>query len=610
MSDAATSSSRAFWFHTYDLSQGAAKTYLPLLLGAGQTSVGAVLHSAVVLDGWEYYFEGSVARRPAGRTRFGPDFVPAAVGDPAYQTRVSRVDFEVWLKRTDWGATDTASAADVEVAVPDSTPERAFGLLDYRAITNNCHAFCHAAAEFLTRGAVGAPDVIRCNVPALLSVPVAAITGALLERLAGGLVLQMSQMADRGIGAAEISAQILVEASCDAGTPVTPALLFVPPPLPAGCDAWDEQWAAFEPWVHATVLDATACTMPHTTAPPPKSVVVALGRVARRVALASGPDWPRVHTNAAALLCDALVAWLHPRTPGDSVDAPDADPSDSLHRRGGSVTAGRHVRHRRRDRNEHALPDLLCGLRLWTMLAREPTVAAVTAQHHGLASTLERLMDAKRLPLWPKDVLAQLCDLSQVLLSQHSSAALVRHRLGNQLVVLLAAGLFSSDWGLVDRAAGVWCGMVQGWRTFTLATIEGDMDRHGTAIIIGRAAYVALAALRCVFPTAEQLVEQPQASADPSRLASAPPIVATEEDVARLIEREQSALYKLLLGTTHFVAEGDNPLSICRDSQVRVDGPSTLSRCISSGVRKQAEVLLRAMRVEPFADAAEGTLAA
>jgi hypothetical protein len=59
--------------HVYDLSQGLARSLSPVLLGR---QLDGVWHTAVVVDGAEYYFGMGISKAAAGRTRFGqPDQV-------------------------------------------------------------------------------------------------------------------------------------------------------------------------------------------------------------------------------------------------------------------------------------------------------------------------------------------------------------------------------------------------------------------------------------------------------------------------------------------------------------------------------------------------------
>ena len=327
--------SAPFCFHVYDLSQGVARTYSPLVLppnpdGTRHSGVAAILHSAVVAFGYEYYFEGSVARRPAGRTRFGSEY--AEVQNKHYVTTRSREAFESWIKETDWCEDDeTANAAD-----------HGFGLLDYRAITHNCHAFCEAAARFLTNGLRGAPATITCNIQQLTNFPAGALAAHVMERLAGGVVHEMLKNAERAIGCAEVAAANLHAAKEASGVPcIPPAAIFVPRPWrgttaatrctsPASPDASgplgaeDAVWSVLRLFVRGVLVDVHLAA---AASEPPLSRATRTARggyssatridaaeAAVRASVRDVVDAPMaadVPANVAAILVDAITVALH-----------------------------------------------------------------------------------------------------------------------------------------------------------------------------------------------------------------------------------------------------------------------------------------------------------
>jgi hypothetical protein len=665
-----------FRFHIYDLSQGAARTYSGLLNpdDPEASRVDAIYHSGIVAYGYEYYFEGSVARRSAGRTRFGPAY-SEAVNDLLYRTTKTQAEFEMWIKHTDIGnQEDGAGGGAINIPGWGS-----FGLLDYRAISHNCHVFCDAAAKFLTDGAIGAPECVTNNVKRLLSFPSAGIVAGLLERLAGGIVYEMGRTAHRAIATAEsakVSMLWAIQASNVESAP--PAAIFVPRPWlrTAADQGTNPVWWVLKDFVVAATTDAQKKA--HDAGKRTPSPQTVANRISEYLDALQRDITTVIPVNACALLCDAICISLaycesaaeaaanadSPKTPmtaspsshtcnstlkvrsransmtntpsraaakaplpeedlepfatteGDIDAAPTNEPfaetTDTGHvpalaprtppqaKLSSSTRFVRHVtrapgtcvdgkaaerlvqRHGKRD-----FGYLIGIVRAWTHLQLNAAFALAAAQHATLLDLLEELLEPELAGLWPDDALAAILDLVCAMFAHHASGSFLRQRFAPLVVSLMAAGLFSREWSIVDRAASLYNNMVLLFRSYTLSSIEAEMDRQGFHVPLGNATMCALLALRTVFPPAAILVEHPKLFARPSPLSTCEQLAESKTlelsggDVAMLIAREQVALQKLLAGVLHFGVEGDNPMLLLREPGIGLDLEQIGERCIT-----------------------------
>lgn len=128
----------------------------------------SVLHSAVVVYGFEYLFEGGIARAPRGCTRFGSQYRYIRLGT----TRKSMAQFEQWL-------------TEVEVIKYD--------LSMYRATSYNCHTFTNEAILFLTNGAVGAPSFLFRNTRRIVASSAVGMFVPIQTRLNMGTLYHVSR---------------------------------------------------------------------------------------------------------------------------------------------------------------------------------------------------------------------------------------------------------------------------------------------------------------------------------------------------------------------------------------------------------------------------------
>jgi hypothetical protein len=164
--------------HVYDLTRGHFAKELELLVGG---PCDGVLHSAVVVFGNEYFFEGGVAVAAKGRTRFGNNFRYTYIG----KTKLSQVEFDAWVRREE---------------------ELRFQLAHYHPIEHNCHHFTLAACDVLcpkeTTASAGSntnsaasrsPTFLLDNVTALIGTDVGNLLHPLFRRLTGGVQFVISQ---------------------------------------------------------------------------------------------------------------------------------------------------------------------------------------------------------------------------------------------------------------------------------------------------------------------------------------------------------------------------------------------------------------------------------
>lgn len=139
--------------YVYDISHGLARVYARSIIGI---DLDAIYHTAVVLNGKEYYFDREgVTSTPAGKTRFG---LPIEVLD----------------------AGETYIPEDVFLEYLDELRQGQFKFGSYDVLKNNCNHFTHEALQFLNGGEL---EKRILHLPEqVLSSP----NGAMIQQLLGG----------------------------------------------------------------------------------------------------------------------------------------------------------------------------------------------------------------------------------------------------------------------------------------------------------------------------------------------------------------------------------------------------------------------------------------
>ena len=201
MQSNSTGPSEAFLLgiHVYDLTGG-------FLARHGRTLIGkecrGILHSAVVVYGFEYFFEGGVCRTPKGKTRFGPEYEFVNVGC----TCIKQAEFERWVRKEE---------------------RRQFKLCDYDSVRHNCHHFTSLAVQLLCGSA--APEFLLENTRDLACSPLGKLILPLFSRITGGIQFLVSKQLEQHMQQRRVAHQRQKVALDRVGVPVVPsrvALLF------------------------------------------------------------------------------------------------------------------------------------------------------------------------------------------------------------------------------------------------------------------------------------------------------------------------------------------------------------------------------------------------
>ncbi|PNW75899.1 hypothetical protein CHLRE_12g555850v5 [Chlamydomonas reinhardtii] len=140
------------WLYVYDLTNGMAATFSPMLLGR---QIEALYHTGVVVGGVEYFFGGGVQRCIAGQTPFG---------NP--------------LKRVELGVTHIPKDLREELLADLS---QRFRPQDYNLISKNCNHFSSAFVELLTGSPVPGEYVNQAQ--SILSSPLGQMLLPIMEQM-------------------------------------------------------------------------------------------------------------------------------------------------------------------------------------------------------------------------------------------------------------------------------------------------------------------------------------------------------------------------------------------------------------------------------------------
>lgn len=111
--------------YVYDLSQGLAKVYSPMLLGI---LIDAIYHTSVVIRNKEYYLDqGIKVNSPPGHTKYGTPIEVLEIGTTGVDDELLN-DFINELKNHD---------------------EMKYHAVNYNLFTNNCNHFTDVVIDFL-----------------------------------------------------------------------------------------------------------------------------------------------------------------------------------------------------------------------------------------------------------------------------------------------------------------------------------------------------------------------------------------------------------------------------------------------------------------------------
>ncbi|RNF10414.1 putative endo-beta-N-acetylglucosaminidase [Trypanosoma rangeli] len=158
--------------YCYDMSGGMAANLSALLIGH---HLDAIWHTAIVVYGKEFYFDGGVGvvHESPGQTRFGAPKRIEVLGE----TTKTEAEFREWTQQQ---------------------RRSGFGPYDYNLINRNCNHFTQEAAQFLVNRDI--PDNIRNMLPNVLETPLGRMLRPMLEGLTAAPV-------DAGTAASQPSVQ-------------------------------------------------------------------------------------------------------------------------------------------------------------------------------------------------------------------------------------------------------------------------------------------------------------------------------------------------------------------------------------------------------------------
>eukprot|EP00659_Diplonema_papillatum_P009266 gene9266-14358_t len=147
--------SHAVYCYMYDISGGMARNMSQMLVG---THIDAVYHTAVVVYGVEYFFDGGVGIEGGtpSCTRFGTPLKKLKLGD----TRKTQAEFHAW-----------------NAAVGRAK----YGPTDYHVLSNNCNHYADEAGKFLC--GVGSPPEVANQVDVFLSTPFGRMMVPMIEQM-------------------------------------------------------------------------------------------------------------------------------------------------------------------------------------------------------------------------------------------------------------------------------------------------------------------------------------------------------------------------------------------------------------------------------------------
>lgn len=117
--------------HVYDLSQGMARQFSPMIIGK---TIDGIWHTGVVAFGVEYYFGGGICYDPPSCTPYGNPMETLQLGS----TSKTKQDFLNFL----------------------ASISNRFSMQNYHVLENNCNNFSDVCCRFLLGDAIGIPKYI------------------------------------------------------------------------------------------------------------------------------------------------------------------------------------------------------------------------------------------------------------------------------------------------------------------------------------------------------------------------------------------------------------------------------------------------------------------
>jgi PPPDE putative peptidase domain/PUL domain len=152
------SSRQPVTLHIYDLSQGMARQYSPMILGK---TIDAIYHTSIVVYNTEYYFGGGICADPPYRTPYGTPMDTLALGT----TTRSTDDFRAFLR--------SISAQ--------------FSMQTYHLLENNCNNFSDACAKYLLQSDTGIPAYIVDLPREAMDSPMGGMLRPMIENMQRGI---------------------------------------------------------------------------------------------------------------------------------------------------------------------------------------------------------------------------------------------------------------------------------------------------------------------------------------------------------------------------------------------------------------------------------------
>lgn len=151
-------SRQAVRLHVYDLSQGMARQFSPMILGK---TVGGIWHTGIVAFGREYYFGGGICTDPPSMTPYGSPVDTVSLGT----TSKSADEFRDFLRSI----------------------SGQFSMQTYHLLDNNCNNFSDECAKFLLESDTGIPAYIVDLPREAMDSPMGAMLRPMIENMQNGI---------------------------------------------------------------------------------------------------------------------------------------------------------------------------------------------------------------------------------------------------------------------------------------------------------------------------------------------------------------------------------------------------------------------------------------
>lgn len=144
--------------HVYDLSQGMARQFSPMILGK---EIGGIWHTGIVVFGTEYYFGGGICTDPPRMTPYGAPVDTVSLGT----TTKSVDEFKDYL-----------------LSISSQ-----FSMSTYDLLENNCNNFSDSCAKFLMSSETGIPSYIVDLPREAMDSPMGPMLRPMIENMQSGI---------------------------------------------------------------------------------------------------------------------------------------------------------------------------------------------------------------------------------------------------------------------------------------------------------------------------------------------------------------------------------------------------------------------------------------